>query len=165
MPIPRHITGLVAASLAMAMPVAGWTATKTTTFVVQATVISDCSIISIPNINFGNVGVMTANLDVTSTLTVSCTPGTTYTLSLDAGSVSGSNVSNRLMAQGANTLQYQLYSDSGRTQIWGNTPGTDTQSGTGTGSNAVYTIYARMPPQATPPVGVYTSTVTATIGY
>ncbi len=165
MPSPRHLTTLAAASLALAMPHSGWCATKTATFTVQATVISDCSIISAPNINFGNVGVMTANLDITSTLTVSCTPGTTYTLSLDGGSASGSTVANRLMAQGANTLQYQLYSDSGRTQVWGMTPGTDTTGGTGTGSNSVYTIYARMPPQSTPPVGVYTSTVTATISY
>lgn len=161
----RYSTTLAIASLALALPLSGWSATKTATFTVQATVISDCSIISAPNINFGNVGVMTANLDVTSTLTVSCTPGTIYSFALDGGSVAGSTVNNRLMAQGANTLQYQLYSDSARTQVWGQTPGTDTQGGTGTGSNSVYTIYARMPPQNTPPVGVYTSTVTATLSY
>lgn len=165
MPSPRYLTLLTAASFALAMPLTGWSATKTTTFIVQATVISDCSIISVPNINFGNVGVMTANLDITSTLTVACTPGTAYALMLDGGSVSGSTVSNRLMAQGSNTLQYQLYSDSGRTQVWGMTQGTDTQSGTGTGTNNIYTIYARMPPQPTPPTGLYTSTVTATISY
>ena len=165
MPSPRYLTLLATASLAMTAPLTGWSATKTATFTVQATVISDCSIISAPNINFGNVGVMTANLDITSTLTVSCTPGTTYSLLLDGGSVAGSSVSNRLMAQGASTLQYQLYSDSGRTQVWGVTQGTDTQGGTGTGTNSVYTIYARLPPQATPPVGVYSSTVTATISY
>jgi len=164
MPNPRHIL-FTALSLALALPLNALSATKTATFTVQATVISDCSIISVPNINFGNVGVMTANLDITSTLTVSCTPGTTYTLALDGGSVSGSTVSNRLMAQGANTLRYELYNDAARTQVWGMTPGTDTQGGTGTGANTLYTIYARMPPQATPPVGVYTSTVTATISY
>src|SRR5579859_2573612 len=123
MPSPRYLTTLAAASIALAFPSAGWSATKTATFTVQATVISDCSIINAPNINFGNVGVMTANLDITSTLTVSCTPGTTYTLALDGGSVSGSTVANRLMSQGANTLQYQLYRDSGRTQTWGMTNG------------------------------------------
>lgn len=161
---PRSML-LAAATLASGLPACAWSATKTATFTVQATVISDCSIISAPNINFGNVGVLTANLDITSTLTVSCTPGTIYALALDAGSAAGSTVTNRLMAQGANTLQYQLYSDASRTQVWGVTPGTDTQGGTGTGSNTVYTIYARLPPQSTPPVGVYTSTVTATISY
>lgn len=161
----RTIITATIISLAATLTPPAHGATKTATFKVMATVISDCSIISVPDINFGSVGVMTANLDITGSITVSCTPGTSYTLSLDAGSAVGSTVSNRLMAQGANTLQYQLYSDSGRTQAWGMTPGTDTQGGTGTGSNTLYTIYARLPPQSTPPVGLYSSTVTASITY
>ncbi len=140
-------------------------ATKSSTFQVLATMVSDCTIISAPNIDFGTVGVMTANKDVTSTLTVACTPGTTYTVSLDAGTGAGSTIADRRMASGGNSLKYQLFRDSGYTQNWGNTPGTDTNGGTGTGGNNSFTIYARVPPQPAPAVGSYASTVTATITY
>ena len=36
--------------------------------------------------------------------------------------------SRRLMTSGANTITYSLYKDSGRTSVWGNTVGTDTQA-------------------------------------
>ncbi|MDR0182334.1 Csu type fimbrial protein [Lysobacter arvi] len=140
-------------------------ATKSATFQVLATMVSDCTVISAPNIDFGTIGVLSANVDMTSTLTVACTPGTAYTVSLDAGTGTGSTITDRRMVSGSNSLKYQLFRDSGRTQNWGNTPGTDTQGGTGNGSNNAYTIYARIPAQTSPAVGSYASTVTATITY
>jgi len=141
-------------------------ATKTATFQVLATMVSDCTVISAPNIDFGSIGVLTANTDTTSTLTVACTPGTPYSLSLDAGTGAGSTTTDRRMASGGGgSLKYQLFRDTGRTQNWGNTVGTDTQGGTGNGSNNNYTVYARIPPQTAPAVGSYTSTVTLTITY
>ncbi|HEY1141235.1 MAG TPA: spore coat U domain-containing protein [Lysobacter sp.] len=154
----------VAAVLALAPP-ASTAATKTATFQVLATMVSDCTVISAPNIDFGSVGVTTANTDTTSTLTVACTPGTAYSLSLDAGTGAGSTITDRRMASGGNSLKYQLFRDTGRTQNWGNTVGTDTQGGTGNGSNNSYTVYARIPPQTAPAVGSYSSTVTLTITY
>jgi len=153
------------AVLALAPPASN-AATKTATFQVLATIVSDCTIISAPNIDFGTVGVTTANTDTTSTLTVACTPGTTYSLSLDAGTGAGSTITDRRMASGGGgSLKYQLFRDTGRTQNWGNTVPTDTQGGTGTGSNNAYTIYARIPPQTAPAVGSYASTVTVTVTY
>lgn len=141
-------------------------ATKSATFQVLATMVSDCTVISAGNVDFGSVGVLNNALDTTATLTVACTPGTAYTVSLDAGTGAGSSITDRRMASaGGGSLKYQLFRDAGRTQNWGNTPGTDTQGGTGNGSNNPYTIYARLPAQTAPAVGSYTSTVTATITY
>lgn len=159
---------LVFATLALLplVPASLSAATKSQTFQVLATMVSDCTVISAPNIDFGSIGVLTNNIDVTSTLTVACTPGTTYTVSLDAGTGAGSTITDRRMASGGGgSLKYQLFRDTGRTQNWGNTAGTDTQGGTGTGGNSAYTIYARIPAQTAPAVGSYTSTVTATITY
>jgi len=162
---PRPLA-LAALVIAAAMPATSPAATKSTTFQVLATIVSDCSITSAPNIDFGNVGVTTANTDQTSNLTITCTPGTTYTLALDAGTGTGSTIAARKMAgPGGNTLAYSLYRDTGRTQNWGNTIGTDTVGGTGTGSGVTHTIYARLPAQTTPPVGAYASTVTVTVAY
>ncbi|WP_342315270.1 spore coat U domain-containing protein [Lysobacter sp. FW306-1B-D06B] len=147
-------------------PTTSTAATKTATFQVLATMVSDCTIISAPNIDFGTVGVTTANIDTTSVLTVACTPSTTYTVALDAGTGAGSTITDRRMASGGGgSLKYQLFRDTGRTQNWGNTTGTDTVGGTGNGSNNLYTIYARIPPQTAPAVGSYASTVTVTITY
>jgi len=139
-------------------------ATKTATFKVSATVQSDCTITA-TDLAFGNVGLVTANVDATSTLTITCTSGTAYTIALNAGTAAASTIANRRMASGANSLGFQLYRDAGRSQIWGETSGTDTLGGSGTGSAASVTVYGRIAPQAAPPAGAYETTITATITY
>lgn len=161
----RKLIPVLVIALIVSGPATTLAATKTATFTVTATVISDCSIASASNINFGSVGVMASNTDSTGTLSVTCTTGTTYNLGLDAGNAGGSTGTTRFMANGASTLQYQLYSDGARATIWGNTVPSNTVQGIGTGSPATSTIYARMPPQPTPAAGTYTSTVTATITF
>ncbi|MDR0182335.1 Csu type fimbrial protein [Lysobacter arvi] len=141
-------------------------ATRSATFNVTAQVVSDCSIVSAPNLNFGTIGVQNVAYYGTSTLVVSCTPGTAYTVGLDAGSVSGSTVNTRYLTGPGGTMSFSLYRDAGYAQVWGNTPGTDTAGGTGTGSNQSYTIYGRIyAMQTTRAPGSYTSTITATITY
>ena len=116
-------------------------ATKSANFQVIATMVSDCTVISAGNVDFGSVGILTNDLDTIATLTVACTPGTAYTVSLNASTGTGSTITDRRMASaGGGSLKYQLFRDAARTQNWGNTPGTDTQGGTGNGSNNAYTI-------------------------
>ncbi|RUY19730.1 spore coat U domain-containing protein, partial [Mesorhizobium sp. M7A.F.Ca.US.001.04.2.1] len=57
------------------------------------------------------------------------------------------------------------YRDTGRTQPWGITVGTDTVAGTGNGNVQNLTVYGRVPPQTTPAAGVYTDTVAITVTY
>ena len=66
------------------------------------------------------------------------------------GPASGATVATRKMTSGAATVNYTLYSDSGRTTVWGNTIGTDTVAGTGNGAAQTLTVYGRVPPQTTP---------------
>jgi spore coat protein U-like protein len=140
-------------------------ATKTATFVVQAQVVADCAIVA-ADLNFGSVGVLTANNDAQTSVTCTCSSTTPYSLGLNAGTATGSTVTNRLLANGASTLQYQLYRDSARTQVWGNTIGTDVTTGTGTGNGQTYVVYGRVPVQsATPAPGTYTSTLTVTVTF
>ena len=87
---------------------------------------------------------------------------------LDAGTVTGSTVASRLMAGTATgntttTVDFQLYQDAGRTTIWGNTQGTNTVAGTGTGAAQSITVYGQVPAQATPKPDTYQTTVTATV--
>jgi spore coat protein U-like protein len=69
------------------------------------------------------------------------------------------------MINGTNTVGYQLYRDTGRTQVWGTTIGTDTVAGTGNGTSQAITVYGRVPPQTTPPAATYNDTVNVTVTY
>jgi len=158
------ITIPAAAMLIALLPSAADAATKTATFNVTATVVSDCTI-SADHLDFGNVGILTANVDADADIRVLCTSGTQYTVALDAGSGTGSTIQDRQMANGPNTLKYQMYRDVARVQVWGDNPGTDTEGGVGTGNQDVLKIYGRIPVQAPPAPGNYISTVTATITY
>jgi spore coat protein U-like protein len=70
------------------------------------------------------------------------------------------------MASGpTNTLNYQLYSDSARSAIWGNTTGTDTVTGVGTGLAQALTVYGSVPAAQPAPAGDYQDIITVTIYY
>ena len=140
-------------------------ATTTSTFTVQMKVTSSCVINSASTLNFGNQGVLVANVDNTSTLQVQCTNTTPYNIGLDAGTGTGATVAARKMTNGANTITYSLYSDSGRSTVWGNTVGTNTVSATGNGASQTYTVYGRVPSQTTPAAATYTDTITVTVTY
>jgi spore coat protein U-like protein len=137
--------------------------TATTTFNVTATVLTTCTVAA-NNLNFGTVGVLTANTDATTTLQPKCTSGTPYNIGLDKG-VNGGSVTTRQMKAGSALINYSLFSNSGRTTNWGNTVGTDTVSGTGIGTAQSLNVYGRIPPQATPSPATYNDTIVVTLTY
>ena len=149
------------------MPAAGQSATVTTTFTVQITITSACSIVSATNMNFGSVGVIgVLGVDTTSTITVQCTSLAPYTIGLSAGTGSGATVAARLMTSGAsNTVGYSLYQDVAHALVWGTTIGTNTVAGIGSGASQSFTIYGHVPSQLTPPAAVYNDTITVTVTY
>ena len=135
------------------------------TFTTQLTIAAACAINSVATLNFGSQGVLATNTDQTATLQVQCTNTTVYNIGLDAGTGTGATVAGRKLTSGANTVNYLLYSDSGRTTLWGNTPGTDAVAASATGASQSYTLYGRIPAQSTPAPGSYSDTVTVTIMY
>ncbi|WP_244832102.1 MULTISPECIES: spore coat U domain-containing protein [unclassified Caballeronia] len=155
-------------TLASGLPLAAEGATsKTATFTVSLTIQADCDITA-NSLDFGSTGIIQTNIDQTTTVNVTCTKGTAYNIGLDQGSVSGSAVATRLlggMGSPNPTVNFGLYRDSARTQNWGQTIGTDTLSGTGTGSSQALTVYGRVPTQTAPAAGAYTSTITATVTF
>ena len=141
-------------------------ATATTTFEVTATVEDTCSI-SATNIAFGAYDPDAGHLNGTTTLTVTCTENTTYDIGLDTGSNGASaTTTSRAMDDGlSNYLDYELYQDSGRTTVWGDTVGTDTVSQTSTGGDESHTVYGQIPGSQFVPAGSYSDTINVTITY
>ena len=154
------VTMLLAACL---MPGAAQAATTTTTFQVTATVLSTCQV-SATGLAFGNY--TGAQTNATSTISVTCTNTTPYNVGLDAGTSAGATVTTRAMTGPAGALLgYALYSDAARSVNWGNTVGTDTVTGTGTGSAQALMVYGRIPAGSLPTPGAYADTVTVTVTY
>jgi len=140
-------------------------ASTSSTFTVQMTLTSSCVINSASTLDFGTTGVLTANVDSSSTLAIQCTNTTPYNIGLNAGTGAGATVAVRKLTNGARTINYSLYTTNARTTVWGNTVGTDTVAGTGNGASQNYTVYGRVPPQTTPAPAAYTDTITITVTY
>jgi spore coat protein U-like protein len=141
-------------------------ATETTTFQVQITIVAACEISSVNDLDFGSHGVLAANIDVSTTFDVQCTLDTPFNIGLDAGTGAGATVATRRMTGPASaTIDYSLFTDAGRTTVWGDTPTVDTVDDTGTGSAETFTVFGRVPPQTTPAPGLYADTITITVTF
>ena len=156
------LAGLAALTVASASNAA----TATSSFQVNLTIQGECKVQSTSNVNFGSRGVIDANVDTTNAIGVQCTNSTPYTVALSAGGGSGATVGTRKMTSAANdTVNYTLYRDASRTQVWGVTQNVDTEAATGNGGIQTYTAYGRVAAQATPAMGAYSDLVSVTITY
>lgn len=126
---------------------------------------------TVSDVNFGTVD-LTANTpyDTTANYTASCsggTPGQTLhlcpNLGTGSGGANGANAPRYLLSSG-NQLSYNLYTDSGRSSVWGSYQGggsppelSITLNGSGAGS-VNGTMYARVfAGQQSRPIGTYVS--------
>jgi spore coat protein U-like protein len=163
---------ILTATLAAGLMTAGVanSATTTTTFAVTATVLATCSATATA-LAFGSYTPGAGQMANTSTIAVKCTKNTPYTVALNAGTTTGGTLAQRLMASGANTLQYNLYTTVAATTVFGDGTGaTGTGSGTGAGVATAnnMTVFGQLPDnaanQATVP-GSYSDTITVTVTY
>lgn len=152
--------------VAAAVPGAAFAETKSATLSVSATVTANCTVSTTP-VAFGSIDTLGGNHDATGSVTVNCTNGASWSAAASPGSGAGATMATRRMTSGASTLSYGLYTDAGRTLIWGDgSTGTAAVAGTGTGSAQSFTVYGRVPfGQTTVRAGSYSDTVSVTITY
>ena len=100
--------------------------------------------LNVTGVNFGSYDVFSnAALDSTGNINVNCPSGVGYSIALSAG---GGTQTQRLMNIGAHALNYNLYTGSNRSIVWGDTTsGTARVSGTGTGVSVNHAVYGRIP--------------------
>lgn len=130
---------------------------------VTANVAPSCQLTAVPTLAFGTLDPLADNL-AQADITWVCTNGYNTVITLDGG---GSADINARAMSGAGTLPYQLYTDSARTQIFGDgvTGNAAPVSGVGYASPGNVTVYGRVL-QADAAVAVngnYTDTVQVTI--
>jgi spore coat protein U-like protein len=163
---------VLAISLAVAALAAAGTAsalTATTSFSVTATVLKTCSTTA-TTLGFGNYTPGTGALTANTTVNVKCTKGTGFTVALDKGTTATGTIAQRLMTNGTDTLQYNLFTTAAFATIFGDGTTGVTQAGTGTGlaSNVALTVFGSLPDnaanQAVSP-GSYTDTIGVVVTY
>ncbi len=138
--------------------------TASTSFSATATVLSTCNV-SATSVNFGSIGILSGNTDAQATLSIQCSPSLPYTIGLDGGTTGATDPTQRKMSLSGANVTYGLYRDTARALPWGNTVGTNTTSGTGTGVTQAQTVYGRIAAQTTPKPGSYSDSVVVTVGY
>ncbi|MDP9084382.1 MAG: spore coat protein U domain-containing protein [Pseudomonadota bacterium] len=167
------MTKILSATLAAAVLAAGVAqavTTTTTTFAVTATLQPTCSATATA-LPFGAYTPGAGALASNSTISVKCTKNTPYTVALNAGTTVGGAFAQRLMAAGANTLQYNLYTSAAFTTVFGDgNLSTATSAGIGAGvatANTV-TVFGQLPDSAANQAAVpgsYSDTITVTVSY
>ncbi|WP_072392702.1 spore coat protein U domain-containing protein [Hyphomicrobium sp. CS1GBMeth3] len=133
-------------------------------FTVSVTIDPHCGVTA-TMLDFGATGVLQTAVDATNTLFVTCSATTPYSISLNGGLTGAVDPTQRKMSKGGETVTYGLYRNTVRTLPWGETIGSNTAAGVGTGLAQSFTVYGRVPAQQTPSPGTYTDTVVVTVTY
>ena len=141
---------------------------------VSASVASKCLVSATSTVALGSYDPVQTNsstgsdLDGQGSVTIRCTPGDGVSIALDQGANFSS--SNRRMAGASSSfLNYELYQEAARTNVWGNgtTIGTVLAISAST-NNAprVFNVYGRVPKGQDPgATGSYNDTVQATVNF
>jgi len=166
--------GMIAAALAaVAMSSAALAGSADANLAVSASIASECIISSGTPVDFGVYSPIVANLtaaiDQTGTVSVTCTTGSTpATVALDQGlwadTASTAAVPVRRMKDPVSGafLSYGLYKEVGRTTNWGSA---GRAVATPDGTAHAETVYGRLPGAQNKPVGSYSDTVVATVSF
>jgi len=154
-------------------PAAVEAGTLTAGLTAQITVTASCTI-NAATLDFGaNSGssLLVANVDTSTTMSVTCTSGSPYAIGMDYGANALGTL--RRLGAGLNFLIYNLYLDSAHTNPWLSAAGNSSCQvfnscylGTGSGSAQSINIYGSvLSVGIAPPNGTYTDTITMTVTY
>jgi spore coat protein U-like protein len=170
------VLSIAAAAFCLSAPSAH-AGVASSSFPVSAAVAAVCSI-STANLSFGNYDPITANaatpLDIDGSVTVTCTKGAQVWIDLNAGTHAASAVGTTramlLSGVGPDALSYELFSNAGRTTVWGlgdpGVGGNGFAPGPAVNKNSrVFPIHGRVPAAQDSAVGNYTDTVQATVNF
>ncbi len=155
--------------LAVAVTAPAQADTVTSSFQVRITIQKACDVTTTAptNLDFGAHSSLATAISGTSTISVTCTPGSAYTIGLDAGlhAATAGDVATRRMSDGASHyVAYQLYQDPGHTTPWGQTIGTNTLAAVGNGAAQTASVHGLVA-SANANAGSYADTIGVTVTY
>jgi len=163
----RTVLSLIALT-ALAVSVPAFAGSASANLNISASVAAVCTITTSP-VAFGAYDPVVANaatdLTAAGSVNVACTKGTPATIDLgNGGNLSGGS---RRMASGSDFLNYALYKDAARTQVWGTglAGGTTMAYNAATKASTAVSVYGTVPQNQDVTVGAYSDVVLATINY
>lgn len=124
--------------------------------------------ISVVSVAFGNYNVFTVTpVDSTGSVTFRCNAAAAN-ISITLSKGASSTFTPRTMTKAGEVLNYDLYLNAARTNVWGDgTGGTSTYTNANppNNQNVTVTIYGRIPASQDVSAGAYSDTVLATINF
>lgn len=136
-------------------------------FVVQANNVATCNLSTTP-LDFGTLSGLTTAQAATGQIGITCTRGASYVISLSNGINGGLGPTARKMvsiSSPGSVITYGVYRDASHVQPWGQTVGSDTVSGVGSGLQQNIFAYGYLPAQGNPAPASYSDTVVVTVSY
>ena len=161
---------LLVSSLFVAVATPVGAAGSTGSFGVAATFTTQCTV-SATDINFGDAlpSPVASPISGQANLTATCSAGTAYKIGLGVGM--GPNLLGcagpRKLTLGSNTVEYNLFTNSGHTIVWGSgDPSCNgVVTGTGDGTPQTIPVFGLIPSGQTPLAGTYTDRIVATVSW
>ena len=120
-----------------------------------------CKNISVTALAFGNYDVYNATpTDSAGTITYSCPPPTTPTVTIDAGLAPSGGMRRMTLGAGTDWLSSDIFTDAARTVVWSSTP-----VSVAAGNAVTVPYYARIYALQDSSVGSYTDTLVVTFNF
>jgi spore coat protein U-like protein len=143
----------------------------TAQFNVKITINDACVMATPGDVDFGSVvaNAAPATNPKSTALSIKCSKGTSYKIGLQSSNNSSDSTGAGLLkpASGSDAITYQLYQDSAAsTTKWGNTLGTNTLAGSGsgvTGTANAPNVYVKLTGSTDVAVGAYSDIVTVNV--
>ena len=125
--------------------------------------------VTVSPVNFGDYDTLSAApRDATGKINVTCDAGLPFTVKLGQGETPGRSFNPRELgaASKRDSLQFNLYRDSARQEIWGDGTGnTFVVTGIGTGNPIPLTVYGRIQPRQHVPAEDYSDQINVIVEY
>jgi spore coat protein U-like protein len=133
----------------------------------QPALAASCTFQSVVGVAFGTYNVFSpnANYNGVGRLTIACSGGgsSSFVVALTTGQ--GNTHATRVMKSGANTLNYDLFTDAARTITWGDGTGGTSTIRIARNSTSTLSIYGGIPAGQDVAAGVYTDSIIATVTF
>jgi spore coat protein U-like protein len=159
----RHAGQRALAVLAVLAPAPVWASTASATLAVGARVEPSCNL-DVQPLRFAPLRSGEPRVDSDSSLAVSCTPETSFVVTMDEGQNPVESGRRMADAAGGGFLAYDIYSDAARTRRWGASLAEAVTGQIAGGGAAVLPIYARADARGAGP-GAYSDVVTITVSF
>lgn len=152
----KTILAVLMFSVFIVIAATAFAASVMSNFTVSATVINACSV-NANNIDFGNYNPASpAPKDGQGSLQLTCLAGTNYELYITGA---------RIMTDGANNLNYELYTDAPRTSVWPSASPSPVSGATPDANPVTFDTYGRIATGQYVLAGPYSNVVAVVVAF